>query len=184
MLALVIYIGLTCYYDLQIYLLFIIVHIYGIVAYIVSIVLSSRKKFEYICDEDKKLNRMINEIFEDSYKNNQNFVIGLGVPSIFTLILNLIITLCIKYNTKNEAQMQNYMYRDNPGLPISMMGTPQQIYVQQQQNPINNQGFPNPFTPYNNQNISNDVNPIPNTTHKKKIRSKKKHPSSVRQLNE
>ena len=43
MLALVIYIGLTCYYDLQIYLFFIVVHIYGIVAYIVSIVLSNRK---------------------------------------------------------------------------------------------------------------------------------------------
>lgn len=157
--SLVVYTGLNCcFFDLHIYLFFIIVHIYGIIIYIVTLVLILKKHLKYNCD-DIGFNNLVNKILNKNYSNNQGLVIGLGAMMIFMYILNLIFTICLKYN-KNRVGIHNNDFGVQPKVPLSFQGFPQAVYIQQQSQ-INNIGYATPYTPYYiNQQINNKNNPI------------------------
>ena len=133
---------------------FLIIHAYGIIIDILSMVIIYRDNLEYKCDNDSGFNTLINDIVNDSYKDSRSSVIALGVLSIFTLILNLIFSICLilNKNKNNNYGTNNIVYGYPPGIPAPVaVITPQTIYVQQA--PINNNiGY---ATPYNYDNYDN-----------------------------
>ena len=153
---------ICCFFDLNIYWFFLIIHIYGVVAHIISITSIYRQKLEYKCDDEEGFNNRINDIFNENYSNNRNFVLAMCIMSIITIIINLINTICLKRN-KNRINMGlNNVALPSAQKPLPMMhGMQQPVYIQQGQVMNPTYGIPNPVY-YNPQQINNQMNPIPN----------------------
>ena len=152
---------ILCINYLEFYLYFLIIHIYGIIQLIVSIVLVYRKKLDYKCDGDIGLNKKINEILYKNNDNNRSFVMAMCILSIILIILSIIFSICIHKKKKeiNSSHLTPYNgYGPGVLIPLPVVNPiPQAIYIQPNQ--INNLGNNTPYV--NFPQINNQLYQVP-----------------------